>query len=301
MIDFRDIDEKNDLKLNIVITGANSGIGYEAMRFLAVRGAHIIFGARSEIKADEAMAKIKKTYANPKIQFVPLDLGDQKSITYFSEAVKDQFKSVDILINNAGIMAVPNGKTPSGFEQQMGINHLGHYILTHHLREVLSEDARIINVSSQASLPGKIHWDDIFFEKGGYSPFKSYAQSKLANLMFTEGLVDVFKDTNVQVFTVHPGLASTGLFNRKESSFGFKIIFKLFRPFAMSAEKGARPTVVAALSHQLHSGDFLGPKVRGQKGFISQTEKKNPIALDKHNIKRFMTWSEKVTGLSFNP
>lgn len=300
MIDFRDIDEKNDLKLNIVITGANSGIGYEAMRFLAVRGAHVIFGARSEAKADVAMQNIKKTYKNPKIQFVPLDLADLASIEYFSKAVKDQFKTVDVLINNAGIMAVPYGKTSAGFEQQIGINHLGHYILTHQLKSVLAKDARIINVSSQASLAGKMHWDDIFFEKGKYSPFKSYAQSKLANLMFTEGLVDVFKDTNIQVFTVHPGLASTGLFNRKESSLGFKIIFKLFKPFAMSAEKGARPTVVAALSDQLNTGDFLGPKVRGRKGFISQDEKKNPMALDKDHVKKLMSWSEKVTGLSFN-
>lgn len=299
MIDFRDIDEKNDVKLNIVITGANSGIGYEAMRFLAVRGAHVIFGARSEAKADEAMQKIKKTYTNLKIQFVPLDLADLASIEYFSKAVQDQFKTVDVLINNAGIMAVPYGKTPAGFEQQIGINHLGHYILTHQLKSVFAKDARIINVSSQASLAGKIHWDDIFFEKGKYSPFKSYAQSKLANLMFTEGLVDVFKDSNIQVFTVHPGLASTGLFNRKESSLGFKIIFKLFKPFAMSAEKGARPTVVAALSDQLTTGDFLGPKVRGRKGFISQDEKKNPMALDKDHVKKLMSWSEKVTGLSF--
>lgn len=300
MIDFRDIDELNDLNINVVITGANSGIGFEAMRFLAVRGARIIFGARSEAKADEAMRKIQSRYKNPSVVFVPLDLAQLESIDHFAGAVKKQFNHIDVLINNAGIMAVPYGKTSAGYEQQIGINHLGHYILTHQLKPLLSNKARIINVSSQASLPGKIHWDDVFFEKGGYSPFKSYAQSKLANLMFTEGLVHAFKDENIKVFTVHPGLASTGLFNRKESSLGFKIIFKLFKPFAMSAENGARPTIVAALSEEVVTGQFLGPKVRGKKDFISVSEKKNPIALDPTNIKRFMAWSEKVTSLSFN-
>lgn len=300
MIDFREIDEKNDLNLNVVMTGANSGIGYHAMRFLAVRGARIIFGARSEEKADEAMEKIKTTYPKPRIQFVPLDLADPESIQHFSAAVQDQFSTIDVLINNAGIMAVPYRTTKAGYEEQIGINHLGHYILTHQLRPLLAEDARIINVASQASLPGKIHWDDIFFEKGKYSPFKSYAQSKLANVMFTEGLVEVFKSTNIKALTVHPGLASTGLFNRKESSLGFKIIFKLFKPFASSAEKGARPTVVAALSEAMTSGDYLGPKVSGKRGFISQNEKKNPIALDPANVQRLMRWSAKVTGLSFD-
>jgi NAD(P)-dependent dehydrogenase (short-subunit alcohol dehydrogenase family) len=300
MIDFREIDEKNDLKLNIVITGANSGIGYEAMRFLAVRGANILFGARSEAKADQAMQAVKATYKNPNIQFVPLDLASTKSIEYFKDAVKDHFKTIDILINNAGIMAVPYGKTPSGFEQQMGINHLGHYILTHHLLPSMAKDGRIINVSSQASLPGKIHWDDIFFENGGYTPFKSYAQSKLANLMFTEGLAKTLEDTSMKVITVHPGLARTGLFDRPESSRGFKVIFKLLTPFAAKPEKGARPTITAALSSEVQSGDFLGPKVRGRVGFISQEERKNPLALEPKYIQQFMTWSEKVTGLSFN-
>lgn len=299
MIDFKVLDEINDLDLKVVITGANSGIGYEAMRFLAVRGARIIFGARSLAKADEAIAKIEAVYKRPIIEFVPLDLGDNDSIFAFVKAVKDKFESIDILINNAGIMALPYGKTKQGFEQQMGINHLGHFILTHQLKDHLSEKARIINVSSQASLPGRIQWDDIFYEKGGYTPFKSYAQSKLANLLFSEGLVEYFKGSTVKVLTVHPGLASTGLFNRKESSSGFRIIFKLLAPFASSAEKGARPTISAALAETVKSGDFLGPKVKGNPHLISQNEKKNAIALDASNVTKFFNWSETVTGLSF--
>jgi NAD(P)-dependent dehydrogenase (short-subunit alcohol dehydrogenase family) len=299
MIDFKALQKLNDLDLKVVITGANSGIGYEAMRFLAVRGAHIIFGARSLAKADEAMAKIEAVYKRPKIEFVPLDLGDNDSIFAFVKKVRDTFDSIDILINNAGIMALPYGKTKQGFEQQMGINHLGHFILTHQLKDHLSQKARIINVSSQASLPGKIQWDDIFYEKGGYTPFKSYAQSKLANVLFSEGLVEYFKGSSVKVLTVHPGLASTGLFNRKESSRGFKVIFKLLAPFASSAEKGARPTIAAALAEEVNSGDFLGPKVKGNPHFISQNEKKNAIALNPSNVTKFFNWSETVTGLSF--
>jgi len=300
MIDWRLIDEKNDLKLNVVITGGNSGIGFETLKFLVARGADVIFGARSKAKAESAIKECKRLTPKAKVRFVPLDLADTNSIKDFSDEVKAQFSTIDVLINNAGIMAVPYRQTLQGFELQMGINHLGHFILTEQLMTTLSPTARIVNVSSQASLPGKIHWDDIFFEAGRYSPFKSYAQSKLANLLFTEGLKSCLEKSQITVVSAHPGLAKTGLFNRSESSRGFKIIFKLLAPFAQSAEKGARPLIAGALSEHLQSGDFLGPKVKGKPNFISTEERKNPIALDQTLVQKFWDWSQTATGISFD-
>ncbi len=300
MIDFKTIENMTKLHLNVVITGANSGIGFETMRFLNERGANIIFGARSVSKSNEALSLINKQNPKSKILFFPLDLGDSKSIYEFSNFVKISFKKIDVLINNAGIMSVPYGKTNQGYEQQIGINHLGHFILTHALKDILSTHARIINVSSLASLNGKIYWKDIQFENSKYTPFKSYSQSKLANLLFSEYLVEYYKNTSVKIITVHPGVVKTGLLTRKETSTSFKLLFKVISPFIKNAVYGAKPLITAALSDNVVSGDFLGPKVKRNPNYISQNERKNRIALDPSNVKRFFDWSEKITNVSYH-
>jgi NAD(P)-dependent dehydrogenase (short-subunit alcohol dehydrogenase family) len=283
----------------IVITGANSGIGFEAAKFLAVKGAHVIMGVRSLVRGDEALALIEEEVEKPRISVLELDLSSLKSIEAFVAAVKKTVDSVDVLINNAGIMAVKEGKTQDGFERQLGINHLGHFALTAKLFDHLSLKARIVNVSSQAHLMGSFDFDNLQYENGGYKPFKAYAQSKLANITFTHALNDKLKDKSIQAITVHPGVAKTGLFGRKDGVLAFRLFSPLMGLFAQPASIGALPTIAAAVHPSVTANEFLGPKEKGHKGYLTQNDRINPRALDKKTQAALWQASETLTGVTF--
>lgn len=283
----------------VVVTGANSGIGFEAAKFLVAKGSHVIMGVRSLVRGDEALARIEEEVERPKVTVLSLDLASLESIQQFVDTVKKTVESVDILINNAGIMAVKEGKTKDGFEKQLGVNHLGHFALTGLLFDHLALDARIVNVSSQAHLMGKFDFSNLQYENGGYSPFKSYAQSKLANITFTHALNARLKNKGIRVITVHPGVAKTGLFGRKEGVLAFRILSPLFGLFAQPASLGALPTIAAAVHPNVQAGQLIGPKEKGQKGFLTQNDKINPLSLDKRTQDELWNASERLTNVSF--
>ena len=180
----------------IIVTGANSGIGFEAAKEFARNGAETILACRSIEKATKALDRLKSEIPDAKAEIIQLDLASLKSIHKFAEKFKKDYSRLDVLVNNAGIMAVPYRKTEDGFESQVGINHLGHFALTSLLYDLLAStaDARVVNVSSTGHTMGKMDFDNFMYEDGeGYSRFEAYGRSKLANLLFTYELDRRFK------------------------------------------------------------------------------------------------------------
>ena len=198
----------------IIVTGGNSGIGYEAALALAGRNAHVILAVRSVDKGEEAARQIRQRYPQAQVTVMELNLADLKSIRAFAESFLASHDRLDILINNAGVMALPARKTVDGFEMQFGTNHLGHFALTGLLLPVLKKTpgSRVVTVSSGVHVSGDIHFDDLQWEKK-YDQWGAYAQSKLANLLFAYELQRRFAETGIKAISVscHPGYAATNL------------------------------------------------------------------------------------------
>ena len=248
-----------------LITGANSGIGFEAAKALAEKGAHVIMACRNPQKANEAMNTIRQDVPNADITFLRMDLASQRSIKAAVESFKKDHTQLDLLINNAGVMWLPKSDTEDGYEMQFGTNHLGHFTLTGLLLDTLisTPDSRIVTVSSLGHYTGKIHFDDIKLDKR-YGKHKSYAQAKLANLMFAYELDRKLKAAgkNTRSIAVHPGGSSTNLATpgfEKGASL-FTGVAKVFFPYVtQNARSGALPTLYGATAAEANGGDYTGP------------------------------------------
>jgi len=257
--------EKNlpDLTGKIIITGANSGTGFAATRFMSARGATIIMACRNPDKANKALEDIKKDNAEAKLDYIHLDLSSLASIKQFSEEFKKEYSSLDILINNAGMSQTPDIKTEDGFEMQIGVNHLGHYALTGHLMDHLvnSKDSRVVTMSSMNHEQGIMNFDNLFLE-GEYQQMKAYEQSKLANLLFAYELSRRFARAGVSVESIaaHPGFVKSNIMKSNEyttRSFGFTMMFNIFNGLlAMTPSKGSLGIMRAATDRTLENGDF---------------------------------------------
>ncbi|KAI1902117.1 hypothetical protein AGOR_G00041410 [Albula goreensis] len=234
----------------VLITGANTGIGKETARDLAKRGARIIMACRDMGKAEAAQKEIIEDSKNQNVVIRKLDLSDTKSIKEFAEVINKEEKQVNILINNAGIMMCPFSKTVDGFEMQFGVNHLGHFLLTHLLFDLIkrSAPARIINLSSMAHSWGTIKLDDINSEKG-YDDRKAYGQSKLANILFSRSLAKRLQGTGVTVYAVHPGIVQTELGRHLNTP--LKVAFTIVKPFTKTAVQGAQTSIYCAVTPEL--------------------------------------------------
>ncbi|XP_069007657.1 retinol dehydrogenase 12 [Embiotoca jacksoni] len=238
--------------MTVLITGANSGIGKEAARDLARRGARIIMACRDMERAEESRTEILEETGNENLVIKKLDLSDTKSIKAFAEVINKEEKQVNILINNAGIMMCPYSKTVDGFEMQLGVNHLGHFLLTYLLIDLIkrSAPARIIAVSSVAHTWATIQLDDINSDRT-YDDMKAYGQSKLANVLFVHLLAKRLKGTGVSVFSLHPGVVRSDLFRYQNPWFhnGLKIVWM----FTKTAVEGAQTTIYCAVEPGLES------------------------------------------------
>jgi NAD(P)-dependent dehydrogenase (short-subunit alcohol dehydrogenase family) len=251
-----------------IVTGSNSGIGYEAALQLAGHGARTILACRDTSRATTAADRIKSVFPSSSVEVLPLDLSSLASVRAFSEAVHANVSRVDILVNNAGVMALPRRATADGFEMQFGTNHLGHFALTGLLLDLViaSGAGRIVTLSSIMAWGGWLHFDDLQGVKR-YSKWGAYNQSKLANLMFAFELQRRLTNRALPVLSAacHPGYAATNLqqatTSTKRTALGAFVFGLGNRILAQSAAKGALPTLYAATSRDIKGGEYIGPRV----------------------------------------
>ena len=291
----------------VFITGANSGIGLEATREFARRGAHVVMACRSEEKAREAIAQLSREVPTDALEFLALDLMSLDSVRSAAREFQARHERLDCLVNNAGIMAVPLRRTADGFESQMGTNHLRHFVLTARLWSSLrsAPSARVVNVSSMAHRMGQLPLDDLE-GTGTYSPWTRYGQTKLANLLFTLELDRRIREAGlpVKALSCHPGYSNTNLQTvaprMQGSRMGEMLSAWANRLFAQSPAMGALPTLYAAAMEDLEGGEFIGPdglmEMRGHPRIVM------PSATGRDSSAARLLWkdSERLTGEPFS-
>jgi NAD(P)-dependent dehydrogenase (short-subunit alcohol dehydrogenase family) len=288
---------------NYFITGGNSGIGLEAAKILCGKGARVIIGARSEVRALAALEQVRAAHADALVYFVPLDLTDPQSITRAVACLVEEHPPLDALINNAGVMQTPQRQTAEGFELQLATNHLGHVRLTRQLLPHLeSSGARIVVVSSIVHHQGRIQFDDLMFERA-YSPNRVYSQSKLANLMFAFELDRRLQAAESSVICIpcHPGYSATNLQTSGIGMEGGNRLFRWIYPLsnrllAQSAELGSYPLVLAAADPDAERGRYYGPTGLGDMFGPVGHSKVAKHARDTDVSARLWTATEELVG-----
>lgn len=285
-----------------IVTGANSGIGLEAARILANRGARVILAVRNQQKGKAAVASIQAKNNQAKVEVMRLDLSDLTSVRSFAHEFINRFDTLDLLINNAGVMVPPYEKTKDGFELQFGSNHLGHFALTGLLLPLLKKtpSARVVTLSSIAHRGASIYFDNLD-GSNGYKPMKFYKQSKLANLLFAKELDERFKENGISTMSLacHPGITSTNLFKigKKEPSNFMKNLLKwLFQ----SVDKGVLPTIYAATEDHLIGGEYIGPDGRGNRTGNPTIEIPAEGVYNNETMKQLWEVSERLTGVVYD-
>ena len=281
-----------------VITGANSGLGLETARELARAGAAVVMACRNRAKAASALAQVRLSAKDPdQITTAELDLADLASVREFAGAIQQ----VDLLINNAGVMAIPRRLSAQGYELQLATNHLGHFALTGLLLPKLlkSLHPRVTNVSSQAHRMGRMNFDDLMGEKK-YNPWSAYGQSKLANLLFTGELSRRAVNTSLIVTAAHPGYASTNLqaVGPQMKGGSTTVIDIATKLLGQSAAMGALPTLYAATA-DIPTDSYVGPggfmEQRGYPTLVGRTS----AAKNQDDARRLWEISEKLTGVRY--
>ncbi len=287
-----------------LITGANSGIGYETAKEFARKGIEVILACRSIEKGEEAASTIRTEIPDAKLKPMVLDLSSLKSVRAFADEFNAAYSRLDILLNNAGIMMVPYGKTEDGFEQQLGTNHMGHFALTGLLIDVLLNTpyARVVNVSSNAHRFGELDFDNLMFEdEEPYTPMKSYGNSKLANLLFTYEMQRLLDEKNANMIAVaaHPGISTTNLANHLAHPLLMKLVMPLFGWMMQSAAMGALPSIRAAVDPDVVGGQYFGPDGRNEQKGYPIAVSSNEASHNKEDARRLWEVSEELTGVSF--
>lgn len=281
-----------------IVTGANTGIGYETALALVRKGATVVLACRDVAKADAAVAKIMAEKPRGSASSQALDLSDLDSVNAFAKRFVAEHQRLDLLVNNAGVMVPPESQTRQGFELQIGTNHLGHFALTAHLLPLLRKTAgaRVVVVSSGVHHMGHIDFEDLNFKRRGYSAPKAYAQSKLANLLFALELQRRLRSAGADtiVTAAHPGWTATDL----QRTAGAARFFNPF--FAMKAPDGALPTLRAATDPTASAGDYYGPKRFFEMNGPPVRARINRRARDESVAARLWGVSESLTGVHFD-
>ncbi|WP_374946838.1 SDR family oxidoreductase [Agreia sp.] len=293
----------------VIVTGANSGLGLETARRLSAAGAHVVMAARTTEKNERAAETIRQTVPHATLQLESLDLASLASVQAFADRMIAEKTPVDILINNAGVMAVPSKHTTEdGFELQFGTNHLGHFALTARLLPALitADAPRVVTLSSVAHWFGRIRFGDLNAEKK-YNAWLAYGQSKLANLLFAHELQRRSDAAGWGLLSAaaHPGFSRTNLQNagpqlgRDKPPSAFVEKFMHLPGLSQEAEQGAEPELFAATWASVSGGDYVGPTAAfgliGPPGRAKQSRR----ALDESVAARLWTVSEDLTGVDF--
>ncbi|MFF3454063.1 oxidoreductase [Streptomyces sp. NPDC002730] len=286
-----------------VVTGANSGIGLVTAQELARRGARVVLACRSAVRGEQARARIQREVPDAEVEFRSLDLADLSSVREFAAAYP--YENLDLLINNAGVMALPYGKTADGFETQFGVNHLGHFALTGLLLPKLLDTpgARVVSLSSGLHAMANLDMGDLNSERR-YRRWVAYARSKTANLLFVHELARRLRaaGSDVVAAAAHPGYAATNLQAASARMEGRKVRERIMefgnRIAAQPAESGALPTLYAATAPGVRPDSFTGPKFQGWRGAPAPSRRakwtRNDVAGE-----RLWVASEQLTGVTY--
>lgn len=294
----------------VLVTGANSGLGFATARALAARGALVVLGCRDAGKAKAAMAAIGALVPKAKLEFLPGDLSDQCAVRKAAEQFKSRHARLDIQVNNAGVMTLPYGKTRDGFEMLFGTNYLGHFALTGHLFDLTRETpgARIVTITSLSERVGNLPLDDLNWERSRYSKRGAYARSKLANLVFALELDRRLRQAGIDTLSVaaHPGYSATNIVygggqGRASLMRGvWNLMARIGNTLlAQPAERGALPQLYAATMPEVKSGDYIGPDALFEfRGWPTQV-KPSRRALDEELGRGLWDKSQELTGIKF--
>lgn len=283
-----------------IITGANSGLGYAASLALAKRGCALVLACRSQDKAEQARRKLIQQLPDADVRIELLDVASLHSVHAFAERMRQAGLQPDLLINNAGVMAIPQARSVDGFELQLATNHLGHFALTGLLLPSLAPGGRVVAVSSIAAQRAAIDFSDLMGQTR-YRPWKAYGQSKLANLMFVLELQRRLTQSGSSVTAVaaHPGTSSTNLYASAGASLAKRIIAPLLAPVFQSADQGVLPILYAATSAQAEPGGYYGPDgFHELKGWPAPASRPAG-ARNESDWKHLWEVSESLTGVHF--
>ena len=290
-----------------VVTGGNSGIGYEAAKALAGKGSQIVLAVRSAAKGKEAVDGIRREHPKASVEVMLLDLSDLDSTRRFAEAFLKRYSALPLLINNAGVMGLPFRKTPNGFEMQFGTNHLGHFALTGLLLPAIlaAKDARVVTISSGLHVRGTMNFADLN-SANAYSPSGAYSQSKLANLLFAYELQRHFATAGVRAISIgcHPGYAATNLQSAGPLMSGSRVQEAMMRVanrlLAQSPAMGALPTLYAATAADVNGCDYIGPTgLAGMRGYPAKV-KSSERSYDLASAKQLWQMSEEMSGVRYD-
>ena len=283
-----------------VVTGANTGLGYETAKALAEKGAHVVLAVRNTDKGNDAAARIGNAAAGASVAVQELDLTSLDSIRRAAEELRATHETIDLLINNAGVMMTPKSTTKDGFELQFGTNHLGHFAFTGLLLDhiLAAPGSRVVTVSSVGHRFARngIRFDDLQWEKG-YGRVAAYGQAKLANLMFTYELQRRLQGTRTIAAAAHPGGSRTELARNLPTA--VRVVEGVLQPLFQGPEMGALPSLRAATDPGVIGGQYFGPDgIAEQRGYpvvVSSTR----VSHDVDAQKRLWTVSEELTGVTF--
>jgi NAD(P)-dependent dehydrogenase (short-subunit alcohol dehydrogenase family) len=293
-----------------LVTGANSGLGLRSAQALATHGALVLLGCRNPERAEAARADVAAVATGPEPRVVRLDLADLASVRSAADRVASEVEGLDLLLNNAGVMAQPLSRTSDGFEMQFGTNHLGHFALTGLLLPTLlaAPEPRVVTTSSNLHHRGKLRWDDPNWESGRYSRWGAYAQSKLANLLFARELGRRAGEAGTALVSAagHPGYAATHLGPTSAAQFGNPVAARLAgmamaigdHTLAQSDAAGALPLLYAATAPGVGSGDYYGPKLFEMRGAPARA-RVAPAAADPGSAQLLWELSERLTGVAY--
>jgi NAD(P)-dependent dehydrogenase (short-subunit alcohol dehydrogenase family) len=306
MAPWTETDMPDQTGVTVVVTGANSGLGLRSSEALAAKGARVIMACRNPVKAAAAQEQVAAVATGPTPEVMPLDLQDLSSVRAAARLIAGDVAHLDVLMNNAGIMAVPRATTVDGFESQIGTNHLGHFALTGLLLPTLlaAPAPRVVTVSSNAHRFGRIHPDDLHAEHRRYTRWSAYGQSKLANLLFTSELQRraTSAGTNLLAVAAHPGYAATNLTSGPAT--GSRVMgpaVKLGdRLMGQSDRMGALPQLYAATMPDVVADDYWGPDgFQGQRGYPERA-RRSSRARNLDDAARLWVASELATDVTYD-
>ena len=267
-----------------IVTGANSGMGFATVEALSDMGATVLMLCRNEERGRAAVISLTAEKER-KLDLIICDLGDYSSIRNAAGYIRENYPRVDILVNNAGFISLDRQETKEGVERQFGINHLGHFLLTTQLLDLMVPGSRIVNVASGAHKVGRIHFEDINLKKG-YNVIKAYSQSKLANVLFTRELARRLKKRRISVNCCHPGAVATNIGIDRETGFG-KTITGMLKPFFQTPADGARTAIYLA------SDEAVGNKTGGYY-YMCKPARSSRLSKDRKLAKRLYELSEEL-------